>query len=366
MADESHLWSRRYERSFEDVFDIQQDIAVSIAETIRSELGIKDATESLMQQRYQVADIRAWEMVRKASELIWSFEPEKAAEVTELLGKAIEIDPGYATAYGQLAKVYAMPWLDGQDQLRARELAIQALELEPTNGDAHWLLATQSIANWDYEAAEERLVGAIAANPKNVSLLYPYTDLLWSMGRLEEALAQAKRVAALEPLGSLSQAWLGRALMAVGDNEAALETYERAITLGPIPGGHFGNMAIAYHLSGRDDEALEAMVRTWPPAEDVMRLGFAQGGWEGMSAAWAADLRYESVFCPAFLFARANAIEQMYECLASNLDQGIRYRGGPTIINSSPSLAPYRHEPRFQEVVRRMNHIRTEAAGIAY
>ena len=51
MEDESQLWSARYERSFDDVFEMQRAIATGIAEAIRTELGIKDTYDFMMQSR---------------------------------------------------------------------------------------------------------------------------------------------------------------------------------------------------------------------------------------------------------------------------------------------------------------------------
>ena len=202
VADETLLWSRRFEVVLDDVFDVQQEISVNIAERIRTDLGIEDAQDWLLEERYRVGDIRAWELVRRASDLIWTGEDEDKLEAIRLLSRAIEIEPNYPTPHAMLARVYALSTASQSAAADLQRAANRALELDPMNATAHWALAMQSVANWEFEAAEARLKTAIAANPSDNSLAFPYTDLLWSTGRLQEALAEAQRVVNLEPLWS--------------------------------------------------------------------------------------------------------------------------------------------------------------------
>ena len=62
ISDETHLWSARYDRLLDDVFTIQRELAVGIAEAIRAVLGIHDTTASMLRERYQTTDVRAWEL----------------------------------------------------------------------------------------------------------------------------------------------------------------------------------------------------------------------------------------------------------------------------------------------------------------
>ena len=240
-------------------------------------------------------------------------------------------------------------------------MASRALELDPSNGSAHWLLALDSIKNWDYEAAELRLTSAIAANPSDTSLIFPYVDLLFKTGRLELAMQEARRGVEIEPLIATLHALLGSTLLVLGNHQAAIDSFEYALTLGPVVSGVWARISIAYHQAGRDVEALEAMVRRSPPSEQAMRTGFAENGWEGMSLAFAKSVGYPTEGCPAPLLAMAGMTEQMYQCLERVLNEHLGE--GPYLLNASPSLAPYREETRFRALINRMTEIRKSVAA---
>ena len=93
VADASHFWSGRYDRTLDDVFAIQREIAGAVAEAIRAELGVAITHSSLARARYMPNDVRAWELLRRGTELSLTFHPKKMTQAGDLYAKAIAIDP---------------------------------------------------------------------------------------------------------------------------------------------------------------------------------------------------------------------------------------------------------------------------------
>ncbi|MDH3640927.1 MAG: winged helix-turn-helix domain-containing protein [Gammaproteobacteria bacterium] len=347
VEDESRLWTARYEGAVEEIFEIQRDIAVGVAEAIRTELGIRDTFEDLMKSRYETSNVRAYEYLRRGLEIANTLGTDGYAEWGDLILQAIEIDPEYAEAHGQ----YAIYLFAGGDLERAGEVARHALSLDPDIPSAHFVLANESLRSWQFEAAEERLQRSLAATPHGNSGLYPYLELLQATGRIDEAVDMAHRLVKVEGAYPQAHAALGEVLLNVGDYQAALAAFEQALALGPVgPGMHIA-MAYLYHLDRRDADALEAMLRAWPDYEGEIRSGFEAAGWQGLNLALAEVMPVN--VCPAWHYAMAGEKELMYECLEINLID--TYRFLPELLNASPALAAFRDEPRFRSLVARMN-----------
>lgn len=346
VEDQSLLWSGRYQETLEDVFSIQKLVAIEIAEALRTELGIVDSYEDFMSTRYDTTDVRAYELVRKSADLDieWTFG---SSEAGALIRQAIVIDPRYAAAHGALA---IHLWLKGAKK-KAVESARLALELDPHDIHANYVMALHSIDSWNFDAAEQRILRVVAAAPHQSTILYAYIYLLQSTGRVEEALKQAQRLLEMEGDWAVSDDLiLGVAYLGVGDYTAALEVFE-AIPHDRMPPDKLTDVAFAYQQNGRHDDAMEFMVRALQEYEEDIRTGFDAGGWEGLNLALAEALPVE--VCPAILYAMANKRDQMYECLEINLIE--TEPSLPAQVNASAAFSPYRSEKRFQALLSEVN-----------
>jgi TolB-like protein/Tfp pilus assembly protein PilF len=359
VADGPPLPNFRYERPFEDIFTISRDIAREIAEGIRIELDINEvpwmepgSTNFITRSRYEPNDVRAWELMVRCESKIESYDPADLGDAEQLCLDAIEIDPEYAAAQGQLAMAYFMQAQFGDYTTNVRlavAAAERALALNPVEIKGNWVLANYHMHRWENRQAEERLNSALAADPHNAFLAMARVILLWRLGRLDEAVVEARRGATLEPLWPAAQAVLGEAYLVAGDLSAALETLEYAQSLGPIQPTARVMLAIAYERSGRAQAALESMISAFPIYETELRQGFAAGGWRGANSALAEAMPIDA--CPASVHALAGEREELYECLEVLLLQ--KDRRLPEFL-ISPAFAAFRQQPRFMDIVERM------------
>jgi adenylate cyclase len=364
VADGSHLWSARYDRELADVFATQSEIAREVAEAVRSELGIEDEWVSLIGQRYAPSDFRAYELVRKAADHRASMTEEGIRESTDYALQALEIDPDYAEAHASLGWNHLSLWIYGYDRSdeqkpTARAAANRALELDDTNGTAHQLLAYLSMMEWRFEDAERRLERALEANPEDSGLRVQYAHVLAETGRLEAALVQAQRAAARDPLYANHHQQLGTMYLLARQYEAAIESLERALELNPQAPIAPDLLSSAYHWSGNDAEALEVSVRRLPEeVEAALRRVYDAGGYEGMVRAAAEALVAQSGRpCTddpargAGMYALIGEADQMFACIEETLERRAAYG---LFLKDAPHWDPYRGDPRFTALLRRM------------
>jgi hypothetical protein len=159
VDNERQLWSARYQRTLDDVFDVQQEIAVGIAEAIRKELDNHDTVAAMSRQRYQTTDVRAWELFRRGLALVLTTLPGPIAKGRALLQEALLRDPDYIAARAALA------WSDIDDPQARVEGARDVLALEPANLLASWVLIEDSLTFWDFATAAHLVEQALAAHP---------------------------------------------------------------------------------------------------------------------------------------------------------------------------------------------------------
>ena len=363
------VWSARYDRRLDDVFAIQSEIARHIAEAIRSELGIEDGSlyGSLPLGRYVPRDVRAYELLRKGIEVgTFALTQEALGEGSERYREALRIDPGYADAHAMLGLHDCLLWLIGYDPSEERRASAEAsagraLAVDESNATAHQVLAILDIQKGEFAAAERRLELALETHPQNGGLRMRYAELLAETGRLEAAVAQAQNAAMLDPLAPVRHVELGNIYLLAGDYDAAIGSLEHSLELNPQQLGGGAHLSSALHLAGRDEEALEAVVRNLPESaralEDPLRQGFSVGGYAGMVRALNEQMvAFAGAPCgfdpglTSHFYAITGEADPMYRCLDQALASG---RTTGLYLKVHPVWGPYRGEPRFQALLRR-------------
>ena len=368
-AEGTNAWSARYDRNLDDVFELQTEIARDIAEAIRRELGIDEEAlyGDLSVGRYVPRDVRAYELLRKGIELgTFALTEEAIRQGSDYYARALEIDPEYADAHAMLGMHHALLWIIGYDpsderRAGARAAAERALGLDETNSIAQQVLALLSIHQAEFGAAEERLERALAMHPWAGGLRMRYAEVLAQIGRLDEAVANAREAVRLDPLAPVRHFELGGIYLLAGRYDDAVGSLEYALELNPRQLRARTYLSSAYHFAGMEEQALETAILDLPERsrglEGPMREGFAQDGYRGMVAAMNGALFQVTGnpcgFSPAlsaYFYAITGAAEPMYGCL----DQVVASRRVAGLyLKVHPVWEPYRGEERFLEILRR-------------
>ncbi len=217
------LWSERYDRQFEDVFAIQQEIARAIATTLRSTPGEErqtapQATIDPVAYDHYLRGRYAW---HRRSE-------EGLRTAVRHFRAAVDRAPGYASAWTGLGDAYAV--LGFYDYLppaeafpMARAAALRALEIVPDNAGAEATLGYVALYyDRDFPTAEAHFLRSIELRPDFSQAHQWYGNLLTAAGRFDEAEAAMRRATQLDPLSLIASAALGWTRYFAGRYDEAL------------------------------------------------------------------------------------------------------------------------------------------------
>jgi TolB-like protein/Tfp pilus assembly protein PilF len=262
-ADGYHFWSERYDREMKDIFDVQDEIARSIAERLKVTLKtsgqgplFKAGTKNLV----------AYEAFLKGRALLYQ-RGAGIPRALECFQMAVSLDPEYSLAWANIADAYVMLAFYGfvtPDRVleKAKENAIQAVALDPTVAEGHNALAAAILLrDWDWTKAESEFVRALELDPRSVLARSRYA--LWCVlvagGRFEEGVAQAQKASEFDPLSSYAATILAFAYYVAGEAAKALESARHAVQLEPESVLARVSFAFALYLLGRYTEAVSAI-----------------------------------------------------------------------------------------------------------
>jgi len=246
---DAHLWAQSYDGNLDDVFETQSDIARKIAEALK--LPSPRAAGRAESSEAHTLCLRA--------RTLWNKGTREANEQAMLLFEdALTIDSESARATAGLADCYStaaeQEWMDqkeGHD--KATSLAKRALELDETLPEAHVALGKVMMAD-DYPGAEVELKKALSLNPSHADAHQWYGSILRGMGRLDEALDEAKRAYELDPLPPARAFFLGVSYFFAGRNDESLAVCTKLIQTEPgFSGGYYGRAVLTSIKGARED-----------------------------------------------------------------------------------------------------------------
>jgi eukaryotic-like serine/threonine-protein kinase len=261
VRDGRTLWAERYDRELADVFALQDEIARTIVDTLRATL-LHDLGEPVP-VRY-TANLKAYQLYLRGR-YAWNQRTRGSlAEGIRFFEAAIAEDAGYALAYTGLADSYALqldyrdiPVREGLE--RARAEAERALALDESLAEAHTSLAWVTfVYDWDWPRAGRHFARALELNPRYPVARQWHAWFQIAMGRIELALAEARRAVALDPASVSIRRTMGWLLYYARQPEQALEQLRRALAMDPTAEETHRLLGLAYLQLGRWDEAAGA------------------------------------------------------------------------------------------------------------
>ena len=238
---DTHLWAEGYDRDLADVFAIQSEIAMKIADQLQAKIS---PTEKVAIEKARTTNLDAYDLYLRAQELFAdTSDPiharEKLPQAAKLLDEAVERDPHFIQAWGLLSRVHGAAYFRGHDRTPARlglaNAAVQtALRLQPDAGEAHLALAIYYYNGFrDYGRARSELVIARRALPNNADV-FRYTGMIDRReGHWDEATRNLERALELDPRNffTLQQLALAYGWQHRYADEA--RTYDRALAIMP-------------------------------------------------------------------------------------------------------------------------------------
>ncbi len=364
---DQQLWAESYERDLRDVLALQREVARAIANGIKIKLSPDEET--------RLATTRPVNPEAHKAYLKGLYYQQKYTEEALRLSfkyfeEAIQRDPNYAHAYVGLSVSYLfsarLQFLSADEvSAKIRAAAIKALELEETLADAHSVLGyVLDRYEWDSVGAEREFKRALDLNPNHAFAHADYANYLAERGRHEEAIAVAKRAEELDPLsiGGARAAWV---YYMARQYDQAIEQLRRILEAQPMDAFAHSVLGEAYVQKGMYEEAVvefqQAITLTpgspWPLTE--LGNAYAVAGKRGEALKILAQLKqrlsrgtYVSPYDMAVVYAGLGEKAQAFECLEKA--RGKRAEG-VYWVKVDPRLDPLRSDPRFQDLLRRMN-----------
>jgi TolB-like protein/Tfp pilus assembly protein PilF len=361
---DTHLWADTFDRKLTDVFQIESDIAKTIAEKLQAKLtGSEERAISIK----PTSDLEAHQLYLQGRYLWNRRTAENLKKALAYFQQATDKDPNYALAYTGIADACALFSVYGagapQEYLpQAKAAAEKAVALDDSLAEAH---ASMGLVHYCYfngmESAKE-FERAIELNPNYATAHHWYGRLtLVMLGQLDRAMKEAKRAYELDPVSSIIHSdlggvnvaarrydeaiqqlrgtvevdpdffwayrWLGMALELKGDSRAAIAEYKKAFELNDDPAG-LAFIAHAEAAMGHQDEARKLLTQLVD----------------------AAKSRYVQPYAFALTYLALGNKDQALNWL----EQGVRDRGATFLqfIKTDAFFDPLRGDPRFEAVVQ--------------
>jgi tetratricopeptide (TPR) repeat protein len=261
-AKDQHLWARHYESNLQDVLTIQRDLASSIALEVAGNLSPSEQSRLRVQRRQP--NPQAYEAFLKGQYFLerWTFEG--FAKSKDYFEQSISLDPTYADGYMGLAEYYGTVAFMGvvpprEAWLKSEELLTRALEIDNNSSKAHALLGLLKFQfRCDRAGAEKELNYSLELNPADMWALDYHSFYLLQIGRIDEAIAEKRRVLEHDPLAVITNAELGLYLIEAGRADEAIAQLKKTIELDPnYPAAH-ARLGVALAAKQRYAEAVNA------------------------------------------------------------------------------------------------------------
>lgn len=294
VSDGSQVWSDSYDRTLDDVFKVQDEIATAVAQAMQGKLF------SGLPARNTTTSGEAHNLILEARYFFRLRTRDGFAKAAEDYQKALAIDPDYADAWAGLTWTYANQaqngYIPNSGFEQARQAAARAIALDPDLADAHVAMSIVDRWDWDLTATDRELDAALALDPRNPDALLRKASLAWIRGQFDDGMVLARRAIAADPLNvqaynalaldywasgrmadaeatvrkiltmspdfALGHDLLGRALIGEGRPDAALAVMQQE----PGEGGRLDGLVIVYWALGRkaDSDAALAKLKKEP------------------------------------------------------------------------------------------------------
>jgi adenylate cyclase len=264
-----HLWSERYDREFDDIFALQDEITLRIATELQVELL---EGEMARLNASGTENVEAWTYQIRAVECAHAVSKESFSRARQLAQRAVELDPQYASPMATLAFISASEgrfgWARSRDEslALARSFATQALVIDTSNPEAKAVLGLVALYELRHDEAVSLISDALELSPNHADLAaYCAIAHSWncepnkSTGYIERAI----RLSPFHPHWYLGQYGFGLRLL--GNYEEAVEVFRECGKRQP-GAGHI-DLAIVYMELGQTDAArreVEAQLRHRP------------------------------------------------------------------------------------------------------
>ena len=253
-----HIWSATYDRTLDDIFAVQEEIARAIVDALKTKLGLRGGK---LLAYAGTENVEAYNLYLRGRYLTLGEGAEAVAAGIKSLEAALRLDPGFARAWANLAVAYGIYNEFNPDMKDAFALADQAadeaLALDASLALAHSVKAGLYLNKLEWRLAGEAFEHAVTLEPNEPTIRDWYSQYLFIVGDFEAALRQSEEALRLDPGSRFPWFQLGFLHYSMGDVEAGLKVFKQAIETNPVAAA-YAYLFLAAHsqLTGDYDAML--------------------------------------------------------------------------------------------------------------
>jgi adenylate cyclase len=285
----SQLWAERYDRPWQDIFALQDEITSKIVTALRVQIAPE---EQRRLQHVPTHNLEAYDLLLRGWSLYEQMTEEATVQARQLFTQAVRLDPQYAEAYTALAITYLLEWTWQWQQTpqileQALALAQQATTLNDTLASAQMVLGNVFLWKKEYDRALAATEKAIALDPNDAEGYATHAEILTWIGKPDDAIEWIQKAIRLNPRASTSYLWvLGHAHRLAGRYETAIAVQREVLQQSPTHIGAYVELAASENALGQEDNAraevaeltrispqlsLESLRRSLPYKDDTLR-----------------------------------------------------------------------------------------------
>jgi TolB-like protein/Flp pilus assembly protein TadD len=372
VSDGYQLWSETYDRTLEDIFAVQDDIAQTVVGALREMLlGTGAGAAAAANVSKEVAEAargrshnpEAYRLYLQGRYLVDRLTGPDITRGIECLKAAIALDPDFALAHAtqSQAHTYEGGWGLRSPQeatALARAAALRSLALDPDLVEGLLALGgLQMWHDWDWAGARASLGRARELAPGKPEVLRDYGMLMYLTGRFEEAYTHGLRAIELDPLNAVGHLYLSLSLLALGKLREAESTCRKALEISPDGISFRYCLAMVLDAEGKREEAIaESLLdkADWSRLTSLACLYHLVGRTEE-SASLLSQLKETSADLSAVQIAQVHAVrgesDQSFAWLERAFDQR---DAGVSMVRSCPWFDLIKGDPRWDKFLRKV------------
>ena len=366
--DNSHIWGDRYDRKLADILTVEGEIAQEISQALR--LKLSGDEKKRLTKRY-TENAEAYQLYLRGRYFWRKFTAGSIQKSVEFYQQALDKDPNFALAYAGLAAAYAVSSSGGgvvppkQGMPEAKAAAMRALEIDDSLGEAHLSLAmVRAFYDWDWADADREFKRAIELSPEDPEAHHLYSHYFISLGRTAESLAESQRAVELDPLSpdlTFHMAWHYHFLR---QDDQAIEQARKALELDPNSSQAHLQLGYGYEGKGMFSEAIGEYQRVRALSSQSafgladLAYAYALSGQRGEAERILAQLtelskhRYVPETSMAVVYTGLGEKDRALDWLEKAYAE---HAPGVSMLKVDPRYNGLRTDPRFQDLLRRLN-----------
>jgi len=370
VATQAHTWAETYDRKLEEIFAVQAEVAKKVAETLR--LKLRSPERVRLEESREVVPESYLAFLRGRNAILASYSKVSLETARKEFREAISLDPLSARAYAGLAqaihflRIFYSSEAGPTVTAECRGLARRAIELDPNLVEAHSVLGSLLYDSNEWVEAEKEARTALSIDPSSSTTRVWYSHLLEEEVRPDEALRELRLAQKADPWSGTVATFLVQLLIRLRRLDEAKVELDRLPALNPDPYLLHGLLAY-YHFARSEPAAAlqEALIAEDYPDESGYRgpgyqraeiyalTGEAGPAKELLRALESYPETGMSLQARALVYADLGDLDECFRLLGRTLDrfESLAMQG----MRLEPGYEPLRRDPRFGQILKRMN-----------